>query len=264
MRFFHNRTVIFAMGSLIAVIAAACGTGAPEPALSPSPTAASTVQPVEAGVSSAASRAAEAYNSNVAMYRLFSGLGDPFELDSIERQRDQRLQVVKNIGEEGDLSQVPVMIEAMRFLGSEEERDAFAEVLRVFTGQNLGGNDWPEWSEWYGRNADEFPPPSEYIEWKISLLSQISPRFAGFLGPAKEFSRINVTEIQWGGVLPDGIPDLQSPPSIPADEAEYLGFEERVFGVSINGEHRAYPLRITNPHEMVNDALGGEPIALSW
>ena len=49
-----------------------------------------------------------------------------------------------------------------------------------------------------------------------------------------------------------------------ADEAAYLGLDERVFGVSINGESRAYPLRITNPHEMVNDVLGGEPISLAW
>ena len=95
-------------------------------------------------------------------------------------------------------------------------------------------------------------------------MSQLSPRFADFLRPAKELSHINVTEIQWGGVLPDGIPDLQNPPHITPDEATYLEFDERVFGISINGEHRAYPLRITNPHEMVNDTLGGEPIALSW
>ena len=39
---------------------------------------------------------------------------------------------------------------------------------------------------------------------------------------------------------------------------------DRVFGISINGEHRAYPLRILNPHEMANDVLGGEPIALAY
>ena len=65
-------------------------------------------------------------------------------------------------------------------------------------------------------------------------------------------------------VGPDGIPDLQFAPTLTADEADYLGPEERVFGVSINGEHRAYPLRIMNPHEMANDIVGGEPIALAY
>ena len=202
-------------------------------------------------------------------YRLFTGFRSPYvgnqaDLNAARNQSERRLLALEEIKKERDLAQVPVMIEIMRFLSSSDEREAIAEVLQVFTGQELGGDEWFEWMEWYGKNSDDFPPPSEYIDWKINLLSEISPRFAVFLRPAKELSHVNVTEIQWGGVLPDGIPDLQSPPNIPADEADYLGFEERVFGISINGEHRAYPLRITNPHEMVNDTLGGEPIALSW
>ena len=63
---------------------------------------------------------------------------------------------------------------------------------------------------------------------------------------------------------PDGIPDLQFVPVLTPDEATYLQPSDRVFGVSINGEHRAYPLRIINAHEMANDTLGGEPIALAY
>ncbi len=48
------------------------------------------------------------------------------------------------------------------------------------------------------------------------------------------------------------------------DEADYLDPNDRVFGVSINGEHRAYPLRILNPPEMANDVVGGVPIALAY
>ena len=51
---------------------------------------------------------------------------------------------------------------------------------------------------------------------------------------------------------------------VPADEADYLNWDDRVFGVSINGEHRAYPLRILNPHEMANDVVGGVPFALAY
>ena len=39
---------------------------------------------------------------------------------------------------------------------------------------------------------------------------------------------------------------------------------DHTLGVSINGEHRAYPLRILNAHEMANDVLGGEPFALAY
>ena len=40
--------------------------------------------------------------------------------------------------------------------------------------------------------------------------------------------------------------------------------DDRVFGVSFNGEHRAYPLRILNAHEMANDVVGGVPFALAY
>ena len=68
----------------------------------------------------------------------------------------------------------------------------------------------------------------------------------------------------WGGVRKDGIPDLRFPPNIPGDSAGYLESQDRVFGVSINGEHRAYPHRILNPHEMANDILGDEQFALAY
>ena len=62
----------------------------------------------------------------------------------------------------------------------------------------------------------------------------------------------------------DGIPDLIDPPVIPEGEAAYLLPDDRVFGVSFNGEHRAYPLRILNAHEMTNDVVGGVPFALAY
>jgi len=65
-------------------------------------------------------------------------------------------------------------------------------------------------------------------------------------------------------VVKDGIPDLTNPPVISSEEATYLFTSDRVFGVSINGEHRAYPLRILNFHEMANDVVGGVPFALAY
>ena len=39
---------------------------------------------------------------------------------------------------------------------------------------------------------------------------------------------------------------------------------ERVWGVSINGEHRAYSLNLLNRQEVVNDTVGGAPIIVTW
>ena len=38
----------------------------------------------------------------------------------------------------------------------------------------------------------------------------------------------------------------------------------KVIGVFVNGEARAYPLFILNNHQVVNDEVGGTPIAASW
>ncbi|MFM1936376.1 MAG: hypothetical protein RI990_1335 [Planctomycetota bacterium] len=39
---------------------------------------------------------------------------------------------------------------------------------------------------------------------------------------------------------------------------------DRVAGVVVNGEARAYPLSILNAHEVINDELGGVPIAVTY
>jgi len=131
------------------------------------------------------------------------------------------------------------------------------------TGVDFDGN-LQRLREWAGENASNYAPPEGYVRWKVGLFSLIHPRFVDFLAPAVEGTRIDMTELLWGGVAPDGIPPLENAPVIPAAEADYLLPDDRVFGVSINGEHRAYPLRIIDAHEMANDVVGGEPISLAY
>ena len=133
-------------------------------------------------------------------------------------------------------------------------------ALETLSGQNLGAN-WSAWVEWYG-GTDLVPPPG-FTGWKGQLLSFIDPRFADFL-TVEAPSRIRVEEILWGGVTVDGIPALDQAEMIPAAEAGYLLAEEPVFGVAINGDARAYPLRILDWHEMANDVVGGVPLSLAY
>ena len=39
---------------------------------------------------------------------------------------------------------------------------------------------------------------------------------------------------------------------------------EQVQGLSVNGDNRAYPIRMLSRHEIVNDVVGGEPVAVTW
>lgn len=79
----------------------------------------------------------------------------------------------------------------------------------------------------------------------------------------KDFSLIPKDEILSGGPAKDGIPALTDPAVVSADESG-LNAADRVIGVEIAGEARAYPLRILNWHEIVNDTLGGQPIAVTY
>ena len=39
---------------------------------------------------------------------------------------------------------------------------------------------------------------------------------------------------------------------------------EPIIGVSINDDHRAYSVPFLSSHEIVNDVVGGKPIAITW
>jgi Protein of unknown function (DUF3179) len=66
-------------------------------------------------------------------------------------------------------------------------------------------------------------------------------------------------------VLPkDAIPAIMSPSFDEAGKASWLRHDNVVVGMSIAGESRAYPVSILSRHEIVNDKLGGVPIAVTW
>lgn len=75
---------------------------------------------------------------------------------------------------------------------------------------------------------------------------------------------VPVQGILSGGPPKDGIPALTDPVFLPASDADYLSDDDRVIGVSINGAARAYPLRILNYHEIVNDRIGEAVIAVTY
>ena len=53
--------------------------------------------------------------------------------------------------------------------------------------------------------------------------------------------------------------------SAQAAEDENMVFDGRaVLGVAINGDARAYPINVLSAHEIVNDVVGGESIAVTW
>ncbi len=75
---------------------------------------------------------------------------------------------------------------------------------------------------------------------------------------------IDLKEIRGGGPPKDGIPALLEPSFISPAQAAALRPQDMVLGVSIGGVSKAYPIRILNWHELVNDRIGSRPILVSW
>ena len=62
---------------------------------------------------------------------------------------------------------------------------------------------------------------------------------------------------------PDDIPPIYAPQFVAADAAVRPD-DEPVIGLALNGEARAYPTGILYRRELVNDAVGGVPVLVSW
>ncbi|MBS3919813.1 MAG: DUF3179 domain-containing protein [Deltaproteobacteria bacterium] len=71
-------------------------------------------------------------------------------------------------------------------------------------------------------------------------------------------------EILSGGPPKDGIPALLEPKFVQPDQAKFLRPEDQVIGIKLKGEAKVYPIRILNWHEVVNDTVGGIPIAVTF
>jgi hypothetical protein len=63
----------------------------------------------------------------------------------------------------------------------------------------------------------------------------------------------------------NSIPALVHPKFVSASQAgNLLDVKDRVLGVYLKGEAKAYPIRILNWHELVNDEVGGQSVLVSW
>jgi hypothetical protein len=178
------------------------------------------------------------------------------------------------------------LVDALFFVGGNNPMgEAVSRALAATTGTDHG-RDWRAYAALAGRR--DVALPQGYAELKSALLAAlVDPAFARFFPPGVEdTARINLVEVVWGGVRVDGIPSLvdaeQVRPAEASREGEahrefcretadgpdcrYPAPDELVFGVAVDGDARAYPLRILNWHEMFNDTVGpqSQPIMLAY
>ena len=158
----------------------------------------------------------------------------------------------------GQTDIVPSLIRSLRYFPEDSSQTLL--VLKELTGKDFGKN-WFEWMVWWQENPTE--PFANYEIYLKKVFKRIDKNFDIFFYPNIEY-KIRLEEILWGGVRKDGIPALTNPKLIPASEADYITDNELVFGISINGDTRAYPYRFMDWHEMLNDEIGGVAVSLAY
>lgn len=87
-----------------------------------------------------------------------------------------------------------------------------------------------------------------------------------FSGWRTDFSKssVDMDEIISGGVGRDGIPPIDNPRFETIAQVASLDSQSPVIALEVNGDARAYPLAILTQHEIVNDEVGGIPVAVTF
>ncbi len=75
---------------------------------------------------------------------------------------------------------------------------------------------------------------------------------------------IPVAQIRHGGPPRDGIPAIDLPVFGASDAATFLDEDDRVLGFARDGDARAYPIRILDWHEIVNDRIGDRGLLITY
>lgn len=107
-------------------------------------------------------------------------------------------------------------------------------------------------------DSTESPPLTDAV---------IPPRLPGMIGASRPIHlESRSTTLHLVDVLSkDSIRAIDDPVFLSADEASSrLNGRDFVLGMSIANEQRAYPTAILSSHEIVNDVVGGVPVAVTW
>jgi hypothetical protein len=103
-----------------------------------------------------------------------------------------------------------------------------------------------------------FLPTVRYLVWGVDVETEI----VTLPGEGSDGGR----ELEIVTLLgKDSIPAILKPEFVePFEAEEWMDPDEKVLGVSIGGEHKAYAIKMLSRHEVVNDTIGGEPVAVTW
>lgn len=167
------------------------------------------------------------------------------------------------MGRSGDPRWAPYLLDLLRFSTDENLTLDVSVALEAVTGEprgESGREDYLAYGSWIFANAPD--PGSRYREWKEALYGSVDPAFEPLLAEVPDIG--TVVQLQWGGVVKGGIPELNDPRRVPATEVDFLDPGELVLGADFGDLEVAYPLRVMARHELVNDTVNGRPVGLAY
>jgi len=154
------------------------------------------------------------------------------------------------------------------------ERELYDELTAAAA--MLLGKEWQTDNRWIELTdhliAWDIPAYPDYLAAKRTLFTNFQHGWENLFVEGEIDWRL----VSWGGVPIDNrvynttdvpcscIPAIDNPKVSTAEDATWLKNDEIVFGIEVNGEHRAYPRRIMEVREMVNDTLGGRDLGIPY
>jgi len=183
----------------------------------------------------------------------------------------EQMAALDVIAESKDPRLVWIISDLMRFITSRELNAALGNVAFELLGKDLQSvNHWGVVTNHL--IAWDIPAPPDYLQTKRAIFTNTVPGWDRIFVEGD----IDWRHVSWGGVRIDDrpydttddrcncIPAADNPEVSSAADATWLKDDDIVFGVEVNGEYRAYPRRIMEVREMVNDTLGGRNLGIPY
>jgi Protein of unknown function (DUF3179) len=175
------------------------------------------------------------------------------------------------IAESNDPRLAWIISDLMRFASGSELTALLAQAAAKLLGKK------PQWDNPWGSTTDhlmawDIPAPPDYLRTKRAIFTGFAPGWDRLFVEGD----IDWRHVSWGGVLIDDrkydttdelcncIPAADNPKTSSANDATWLKDDDIVFGIEVSGAYRAYPRRIMEVREMVNDTLGGRTLGIPY
>ena len=243
--------VAAALAVPFALLAAACVEREPPPTPAATATAAAETP---APASPAPTEVGPLTESGVAdlMRRAVCWYREPALAASCLPPGAETVEAIEVIGRSGDPRFVAPLID-MRWLAVGWARWV-EDALEAITGERF--DDPRRWYEWAAEQEPQLP--RGYVDWKARLLSFVDPAFEKLLAADRDYA-LRPDLLVWDGSAVDEVTPLRDPSFVHRVEERYLNRDDVVFGLVLNGQARAYPLRIIAWHRLVSDEVDGVP-----